>query len=86
MAELEKESSAALSRGPWGDKALPDLRSSGYSADGSHSLRQGCGGRLGDSFPTVQGKKKWKWKYFASPPPINHSAFSIHLSRSPCQG
>lgn len=51
---------------PRGDIALPDLRSSGYSADSAHSLEQRCGVRPGDSFQTAQ--EKCKWKYFVSPP------------------
>lgn len=76
----EQCSVVLASRAPWGDIALPDLRSSGYCADSSHSLEQGCGVRLQDSFQTAQEKKS-KSKCFVSPPPspplINHSAFSL---------
>lgn len=60
---------------PWGDIALPDLGSSGYSADSSHSPEEGCGVRLGDSFQTAQ--KKCKSKYFVSPP---DKSFCLFLS------
>lgn len=62
-------------RAPRGDTALPDLGSSGYSADSSHSPEQGCGARLADSFQTAQ--RKCKSKYFVSPP---DKSFCLFLS------
>lgn len=90
MAELEKgERCTVVSAGPL-ERYLPDLRASGESADSSHSPEQGRGERLGDSFQTAREEKKKKKEKVnqnvSSAPLINHSAFSFHLSRSPCQG
>ena len=62
---------------PWGDIALPDLRSAGYSADSSRSPRQGCGVRLGDSFQTAQ-KKNVNQNISSAPTP--DKSFCLFLS------
>lgn len=73
-----EQCSAVLAlQAPWGDIALPDLRSSGYSADSSHSQEQGCGICLHCSFRTA--RKKRKSKYFSSPPRSDKS-FCLFLS------
>lgn len=61
---------------PWGDIALPDLRSSGYSADSSHSPEQGCGACLRHSLRTAQ--ENVNQNISSGPPP--DKSFCLFLS------